>query len=289
MGSTVIYEVARYSGPGEGATLLESVQLIAVEGVLRVRDSGANETVCVGADVGVEIGSTPALREIRAGQEARITCSAGIAAEMPFLLVPVGDGEDFSECFASVNGDSWAAYQTVDSERVLVPGEDPSEVPTMSPCWAESQVGEGEWNPLIGDTSIGFLSPGVAVEYAHYDHGGIDPSSAVAIRRFDDFTAFFVDWMVNNEVLAQLWGGGTAPPLTAVELFSAAAAAADRQWRWDSEMNGDEDEPDEDDEAESVQYWASLELHLPDEVISQVSDRFDARQERENQSLRGGV
>ena len=77
MSSTVIYEVARYSGPGDGATLLESVQLIAVEGVLRVRDSGGSETVCVGADVGVEIGSTPALREVRAGQEARITCRAG--------------------------------------------------------------------------------------------------------------------------------------------------------------------------------------------------------------------
>ena len=89
MSTTVTYEVARYSGVGDGATLLERVQLIAVEGVLRVRDTAGNEAVCVGTDVGVQIGSTPALREIRAGQEARITCGADIAAQMPFLLVPV--------------------------------------------------------------------------------------------------------------------------------------------------------------------------------------------------------
>ena len=255
MNMKVIYEVARYSGPGEDATLLERVQLIAVEGVLRVRDRAGNETVCVGMDIGVQIGSTPALREIRAGQESRITCGADIAAQMPFLLVPVPEGEDFSECFASVNGDSWTAYPTVDSEYVLVPGWDPYEAPSMNPCWAEFRVGEGEWNPLIGDTSIGLVTPGVAVEYARYDHGGMGGSSAVAIRRFDDFTTLFVDWMVNNEVLVQLWGGDTAPPLTAVDLFSAAAAAADRQGGWDSEMDEDESESDEDEEAAERMYY----------------------------------
>ena len=188
------------------------------------------------------------------------------------------EGEDFSECFAKVNGDSWTVYPTVDSEYALLPGGDPYEGPSMNPCWAEFRVGEGEWNPLIGDTTIGLLSPGVAVEYARYDHGGIDWSSAVAIRRFDDFTTLFVDWMVNNEVLVQLWGGDTAPPLTAVELFSAAAAAADRQGGWDAEMDEDESESEEGEEAaERMYYWGSLKLHLPDEIISQVGDRLSAR------------
>lgn len=172
MSPSVIYEIARCSGPGDGATMLERVQLISVDGVMQLRDTEGNETPCEGDDIGAVIASTPALREVRYGQEARITCDADIAAQLPFLLIPASNGGDFSECFADVNGHSWAAYPTVDMDHVMLPGGDPQEEPDMNPCWAEFRVEEGEWNPLFGDTLIGLVAPGVAVEYARYDHGG---------------------------------------------------------------------------------------------------------------------
>lgn len=276
------YEVFRYSGPGDDATLIERVQLIAIEGALQMRDSAGNETVCVSVDISAEIGSTPALREIRAGQEARITCGEDVAAQLPFLLVPVADDEDFSECFASVNGESWTAYPTVDSGNVLLPGGDVYEAPLMDPCWAEFRVGEGEWNPLIGDTAIGLVTPGVAVEYARYDHGGTDTSFAVAIYRFDDLTSLFVDWMMNNDALLQLWGGDTVPPLNAGDLFSTAAVAANRESRWNAETDDDDSDSDGDDDedeeaAEPMPYWGNLKLHLPDDIIGLVSARLSER------------
>lgn len=87
----------------------------------------------------------------------------------------------------------------------------------------------------------------------------------------------FVDWVLNTEVLEQLWEGDSAPPLPTVRLFAAAAAAADHRGYWDAEMDEDESETDEDHESEGMWYSASLELHLSDELIEQVRDRLGSR------------
>ena len=162
----------------------------------------------------------------------------------------------------------------------MLPGGDSDEGPDMSPCWAEHRFEEGEWNPLIGHTSIGLATPGVAVEYGRYDHGGIGGGSAVAIRPFDDFATVFVDWLVNGEVLAGLWDGDSAPYSPTVRLFADAAAAADHQGYWNAEMDEDEAETDEDDEDEDegTSYCASayLELHLSDGLIDQVRVRLSS-------------
>lgn len=257
MDMVVVYEIARFDGQEDSATLLERMQLVLADGALRVRDTSGSEELCTGHDVASTIGATPALREIRAGQEARITCGPEIEAQLPFVLVPVFADDDYAECLADVNGDSWVAYPSIDGDHVVIPGGDPFAEPGMVTRWAEFQVGQGEWNPLLGNTSIGLLAPGVAIEYAAYDHGGIGGSSAVAIYRFDHFASVFVDWLLHCEALVQLWGGDSSPPLGAAELFSEAATAADRESRWDSDMDVDLDSGEDEEVAESMAYWGN--------------------------------
>ena len=74
MSANVVYEIARYDSGKDGAPLLERVQLLSVDGVLRLRDAGGSETPCEGADIAAVISSTPSLREIRAGEAVRISC-----------------------------------------------------------------------------------------------------------------------------------------------------------------------------------------------------------------------
>lgn len=276
----VVYEIARFDGHEDSATLLERMQLVLANGALRVRDTAGSEELCTGDDVASIIGSTPALREIRAGQEARITCGPEIEGQLPFLLVPVFADDDYAECLANVNRHGWAVYPTVDGDHVVIPGGDPFAEPDMVTLWAEFQVGQGEWNPLIGNTSIGLLSAGVAIEYAAYDHGGIGGSSAVAICRFDDFASIFIDWLLQSEVLVQLWGGDSSPPLGAADLFSEAATAADRASRWDSDMDVDLDSDEDEEVAESMVYWGQLVLHLSDPDVTSVRGQLLARTNR---------
>ncbi|WP_197379981.1 hypothetical protein [Mycolicibacterium mengxianglii] len=236
-----------------------------------------SEIVCTGRDVASTIGSTPALREIRAGQQARITCGSEIEAQLPFLLVPVFGDDDYAECLADVNGGSWAVYPTVDGDYVVIPGGDSFDEPDMNPCWAEFEVVEGEWNPLVGYTSIGLLRPGIAIEYARYDHGGIGINSGtvVTVNRIDDFAVVFVAWL-RDSVLGQLWGGDTAPPLNAADLFAEAAGAADRKARWDSELDVEVD-AENDESVDSVPSWAFLALDLSDSDIALVRNKLSAR------------
>jgi hypothetical protein len=270
----VVYEIARYDSGKDGAPLLERVQLLSVDGVLRLRDAGGSETPCEGADIAAVISSTPSLREIRAGEAVRISCPPEIAAQLPLVLEPVRDGGDCIDRYAKVDGADWMASPTLDEDYVMLPGWDVGYGPDMSPCWAEHTFEEGEshQNPLIGHTSIGLATPGVVVEYGSYDHGGFGGSSAVAIRPFDDFATVFVDWLVNWEVLASLWGGDSAPYSPAVRLFADAAAAANHRGYWDTEMDEDEDEDKED---EGASYCAAyLELHLSNGLIDQVRVRL---------------
>jgi hypothetical protein len=282
MSANVIYEIARYDSGEDGAPLLERMQLLSADGVLRLRDAGGSETPCEGADIAAVISSTPSLREIRAGEEVRISCPPEIAAHLPFVLKPVCDDGDSSECYAEVNGDGWKAYPTLDEDYVMLPGWREGE-PDMSPCWAEHgfQEGESHQNPLTGHTSIGLATPDVAVEYGRYDAGGFWGGSAVSIRPFDDFPAIFVDWLVNWEVLANLWGGDSLPYSPSVRLFADAAAAADHQGYWNTDMDEDEEETDEDEtdeDGDDTSYFASarLELHLSDGLIDQVRVRLSS-------------
>jgi len=281
MGEKVVYEVARYNGWDDDAELIERVQLVSVDGVLKLRDGSGAETTCEGSDAVAVISSTPALREIRDEQEARINCMAEIVSKLPFALEPVTNSDELINLAAKVNGDPWSAFRTDDGELAMLPGGDPEDEPDMAPCWAEFQFGEGEDNPLIGSTSIGTAMPGVAIEYAGYDNGGFGSESAVAIRPFDDFATVFVDWLLNVEVLGGIWGGDSSPGSPGPELFETAAAAADRKAWWNNEAD-DEDGDDEDEEGdyEEVYYeadlsrWAFLKLHLPDSLIEEVRDRL---------------
>lgn len=279
MGETVVYEVSRYDGLEDVAELIDRVQLVSIDGTLKLRDASGVETAGEGDDVVAVVSSTPALREIREGQEARITCVPEIVGQLPFVLEPVMEGEDLENLSARVNGEQWSAYRTEDGDFAMLPGWDPLDGPSMDPCWAEFQVEEGQNNPLIGWTSIGLAMPGVLVEYACYDHGGLGSESAVKIQPFNDFATVFVDWLLNIEVLVGIWGGDSSPYSPSFELFEAAAAAADRKASWSAEEDCDE-EPDEDEEDEEADYemdnsgWTYLKLHLPDPLVEEVRGRL---------------
>ena len=278
MAETVVYEIARYDGCENDAELIDRVQLVAIGSVLILRDSAGNDTPLEGDDVGAVISSTPALREIREGQDARITCSPEIVGQLPFVLEPVMESDDTENISAKVNGNQWNAFRTESEDFAMLPGWDPGDRPDMNPCWAEFHVEEGENNPLQRWTSIGLAVPGVAVEYACYDHGGLGSESAVKIGPLDDFATVFVEWLLNIKVLGGLWGGDSSPYSPSAELFETAAAAADRKASWNNEE--DDDESDEDEEAEQVDYglddsgWTSLELHLPDSLVEEVRGRL---------------
>jgi hypothetical protein len=177
------------------------------------------------------------------------------------------------------------AFPTLGGEHVMLPGWDEFEGPDLSPCWATLSVEEGEWNPLFGFTSIGVVSPGVAVEFGRCDPGGLGSESAVAISRFDDFATVFVDWLLHWEMLDSVWYGDVSPTAPTVELFVEAAAAADKRASWSKQMHEDDqddqddhddDEGQNEDEDEDTSHPAAahLELFLSDELIEQVGARL---------------
>lgn len=279
MGETVVYEIARYDGWRDDAELIDRVELVSVGSILILRDSAGSDTLCEGDDVVAVISSTPGLREIRDGQEARIACVPEIVGRLPFLLEPLMEGGDTENLSATVNGEQWSAFPTEDGDFAMLPGWDPFDGPNMDPCWAEFRVEEGENNPLIGWTSIGLAMPGVVIEYARYNHGGWGSESAVKISTFDDVATVFVDWLLNIEVLRGIWGGDSSPYSPTAGLFETAAAAADRKASWSTEED-DDDEPDEDEEDEEVDYevdnsgWTHFKLHLPDSLVEEVRGRL---------------
>ncbi|RUP04852.1 MAG: hypothetical protein EKK34_10785 [Mycobacterium sp.] len=187
MSANVVYEIALYGSEKDNAPLLERVQLLSTGGVLRLHDHTGIETPCEGLDIAIAISSTASLWEVRAGENVRISCTPEIAAQLPFVLKPLLDGEDCSEHGAEVDGTDWIAYPTIDGDYVMLPGCDPTEGPYMSPCWAEHVFEVGESNPLIGYTSTGLATPAVVVDFGRYDHGGFGGGSAVSITPFDDF------------------------------------------------------------------------------------------------------
>lgn len=274
MSADVVYEIVRYDGEGDDALLLERLQLRQTAGKFLMRDASGNETPCAGANIASVLSSTQSLRRIGAGETVRIRCAPEVVAQLPFVLEPIRSGKDSSGNYATVNGAPWAAYRTVDDDYIMMPGSDEDEEPDMSPCWAEHGMEEGEWNPLMGYTSIGLALPGVAVEYGRYDHGGIDSSSAVAVRPFDDFATAFADWLVEGSVHEGLWGGDSAPYSPTVQLFADAADAKDRRGVWSSEMD---DEDEDEDESESLYALAYLKLHLSAELIEQVRASLRSR------------
>ncbi len=259
MGEKVVYEIARYDGWEDDAELIDRVQLVSLGSALILRDSAGNDALCKGDDVVAVIASTAVLRELRAGQDSRITCVLEIVGQLPFVLEPVIERDETENLWVKVNDEQWSAFRTEDEEFAMLPGLDSDDGPDMSPCWAEFQVGEGESNPLIGWTSIGLAMNGVAVEYARYDHGGFGSESAVKVWPFDDFATVFVDWLLNIEVLGGLWGGDSSPYSPTAELFETAAAAADRKASWRTAAG-----------------WTYLKLGLPDPLIDEVRRRLSA-------------
>ena len=288
MSAEMVYEIAYFDGAGDDALVIERTQLLSVDGALRLMMADGSETPCEGEDAAAVISSTPSLQKIRAGQQVRISCDPELAAELPFVLVPVLDGANPDECFAKVNGDFWMAFPILGREHVMLPGWDEFEGPDLSPCWATLRVEEGEWNPLIGFTSIGVVAPGVAVEFGRCDPGGLGSESAVAISRFDDFATAFVDWLLNWEMLDSIWYGDVSPTAPTRKLFVEAAAAANKRAGWtaeddkeeneDDDGDGDDGDDDEGDEDEDTSHWAAayLELFLSDELIEQVRARLES-------------
>lgn len=278
-----IYKITYFEGAEDDALALEQAQLLSVDGVLRLRKTDGSDTPCEGEDAAAVISSTPSLREIRAGSEVRISCDPEIAAQLPFVLVPVLDGADPDECYVKVNGGGWTAFPTLDGEHVMLPGWDQSDGPDLSPCWATLSVEEGEWNPLIGFTSIGVVAPGVAVEFGRCSPGGLGTESAVVISRFDDFATVFVDWLLHWEMLDSVWYGDVSPTAPTVDLFAEAAAATNKCASWSKKMYEDDGYDQDDhgdgegkneDEDTSHPAAAYLELFLSDELIEQVRARL---------------
>ena len=266
----MVYEIARYDSENEGERPSEKMQLLSADGVLLLRDAAGSEKPCEGDDIASVIASTPSLREIRAAETIHISCSPEIAAQLPLVLEAVLDGEDAGGCCAEVNGADWIAFPTLDGEHVMLPGLDEFEGPDMSPRWAELTVEEGEWNPLIGFTSIGVVTPGVAVEFGRCDPGGLGGECAVALKPVDEFATVFVAWLLNPKVLNAVWYGDSEPSAPTVQLFAEAAAAVNHRANWHSEME---------DEGDDSSNWASasLEIHLSEELIDVVRVRLSSR------------
>jgi len=180
------------------------------------------------------------------------------------------------------------AFPTLEGDHVMLQGCDQDDGPDLSPCWATLSVEEGEWNPLIGFSSIGVLTPGVAVEFGRCSPGGLGSESAVAISRFDDFATVFVDWLLNWEMLDSVWYGDVSPTAPTRQLFDEAAAAENKRAGWtaeddkeeneDDDDDGDDGDDDEGDEDEDTSHWAAayLELFLSGELIEQVRARLES-------------
>ncbi|OBK86353.1 hypothetical protein [Mycolicibacter sinensis] len=263
MGATVVYEIASYDGPHNDARLLERVQLVSTDAGLLLRAADGSETPCAGSDVVAVVAATPSLREIRAGDNLRITCTPEVAAQLPFALNPKSDGED---PYVEVNGDEWMAYPTIAGGDVMLPTVDDLE-PLMTPCWASYRIEDGYDNPLLGETSIGLATPGAVVEYGWHDYGGISYARAVQIRRFDDFATRFIHWLTSAEVLCALWQDDSFPTLPAW-LFAAAVADTDHKG---SRHIG----PDNDADDGTVRWeTSSLSLDLSDDLIELVLARL---------------
>jgi hypothetical protein len=273
MSAEVIFAITRYDGTRADAPLRDRAELLSIDGVFLLRDAGGRETRCDGTDVVAVISSMPALHELRAGEEARVSCSSEIAAQLPFLLKPIPNVGDPNDYYAEVNAAPWMAYPTLTEGNVMLPMSEETE-PHVEARWAEHWVQQGEWNPLVGHTIIGLATPGAVVEFGRYDHGGIDHRTAVSVKRLNDFATAFVDWLLNDEVLHGLWDGDSYPALPGA-LFAQAAAAKDHRASWDSRMDDDEAETDDDgdidtDEDGSIATRTSLELHLSNEQTEQV-------------------
>lgn len=267
MTAEAIYAISRHDGEGVEAPPLDRVELLSTDGVLLLRDAGGRELPCTETDAIAVISSTPELREIRAGEEARINCAPDIAAQLPFVLQPVRADGDPREYYAKVNDEHWMAYPTLHEGSVMLPMCEETE-PQVEALWAEHYVGEGDDNPLTGDTTIGLATPTAVVEFSRHDNGGIDSSYGVSVRQFDSIVDVFVDWLLNNKVLCGLWVGYSEPSLP-VQLFADAAVAKNHRADWDARM--------ENAWGGSYIAWASLRLHLPDDVIEQVRVALSTR------------
>ncbi|PQM53312.1 hypothetical protein C5U48_05415 [Mycolicibacter virginiensis] len=260
MSAEVIFAIARHDGTGANAPVRDRAELLAMDGVLLLRDAAGRETPCDGTYVAAVISSMPVLHEIRAGEDTRINCSPDIAAELPFVLQPVPAGGDPCGCYAEVNDVPWMAYPTLHQGSVMLPMCEETE-PQVETLWAEHYVGEGDDNPLTGDTTIGLATPSAVVEFSRHDNGGIDSSFGVSVRPVDSIVDVLVDWLLNSDVLRGLWAGDSAPSLP-VRLFEDAAVAQNHQASWEARI--------ENEWGGSYISWASLQLHLPGDVIEQV-------------------
>ena len=285
MNAEVVYEIARYKGHKADAVLLERLQLIAEDGALRLRDAAGNETLCKETDIASAIGSTPALRKIPQRQQALITCCEDILGQLPVLLEPIPDGASLF-----VNDEAWDAFPTVDGDDIMLPGQyDYDCAPEMNPCWAEYRCAEGGRNfeeQLVGFSSIGLLSPGIAIERGRTEYGGNGGSVAVAVLSFDDFAATFIDWLLRTPILSDFWHGYLYITSPGIDLFAQAAAASDHRGYWEKDetpdIKDDCDEVEDEEADDEERYWEdegsfasrSLELHLPQELIDEVRARL---------------
>ena len=284
MSAKVVYEIARYKFHNADPVLMDRLQLIAQDGALRLRDADGNEIPCKETDIASAIGSTPALRRVPKNGEARITCGEDILGQLPALLEPIPDGASLL-----VNGQAWDAFPTFDGDDVMLPGFCGDEcAPEMNPCWAEYSCAEGgrsTENQLVGFSSIGLLTPGIAIEHGRISYGANGGAAAVETTSFDDFAGTFIDWLLSAPILGGFWQGYrwdiTAP---GVDLFAEAAIAKDHHGYWEHDETADEqnayDEGEDgdyennswDDEGSFV--FRRLELHLPKELIDEVGARL---------------
>lgn len=286
MSATVLYEIARYEGHKADAVLLERLQLIAEGGVLRLRETDGDETPCEETDIASVISSIPALRQVLERQQVRITCGEDVLGQLPFLLEPIPDGASLF-----VNDEAWDAFPTVEGNKIMLPGYCHSDsAPDMNPCWAEYSCAEGDReDPLVGYSSIGLLTTGVAVEHGHVSHGGNGGPSAVSISTFDNFAEIFIDWLLRTPILSRFWysyGDITSP---GVDLFGEAAVAQDHHGYWEEDHSSyQEDTQTGEDGTNQDGSWGdegsfacrSLELHLSQELIDEVRASLSATDPR---------
>lgn len=189
-----IYEICRYDVGATEETLAEHVRVRDDDGELTLITGDGAEKPGGTIDITTIIGADPRLNEIRPNQVTRITASADVASQLPFVLQIPGDIDDYDESVWSealtgkyldqewenqtglyrvvyVNGQRWCPWPTAHGNRAL-----PEEWPGVlrEPQWA-----------VLNFTEWGSMTSGTAT----FRIGLATPAAVATVEQLDEFDA----------------------------------------------------------------------------------------------------
>lgn len=254
MGLEVVYDIARYAINTDTEALVERAQIVSDEGVLRWRDVDGAETPCVEDNVPAVIAAHSSLNEIRPDQITRITAVPAVLGELPFVLRPTGEWEDFEEAAWSEAArahidEDWRDNRPWDPYRVLYVNEvrwctrhtslDDRLLPdnlegSLNPKWGELSLYEsGTMASGESSSTLGALTPAAAIDTASLDGDLAEEYADYTIlglhRRdgsVDADARILADWLLGSPVPWYFYKDGNfVDPILFVQLFAEAATS----------------------------------------------------------------